>query len=105
MVALLAGYSALSANGCANTAFECEQAFQCATGAGGSTSTASMTGAGGGVMTGCDPAVEKNPVASACGTFVSSSKGDDTAGNGTKEKPYKTIAKATASGAKNLYLC
>ena len=40
------------------------------------------------------------------GVFVSSDAGDDTAGDGTKEAPYKTITKGIAAAAgKNVYVC
>ena len=40
------------------------------------------------------------------GVFVSSDSGDDAAGDGTKEAPYKTITKGiAAAGGKNVYVC
>ncbi len=74
-------------------------------GAGGSAATSSGPGGGGGgVMAGCDPSAEKTAVDDKCGVFVSSSKGDDGMADGTKAKPYKTIAKALGA-KKNIYLC
>ncbi len=75
-------------------------------GAGGhpATTTSGPGGGAGGAVTGCDPSLEKNAVGDGCGVFVSSSKGDDAMGDGSKAKPFKTIGKA-ASAKKAIYLC
>jgi hypothetical protein len=40
------------------------------------------------------------------GVFVSGDAGDDTTGDGTKEKPYQTLSKGiSAAGGKNVYVC
>ncbi|MCC6664057.1 MAG: hypothetical protein IT375_09945 [Polyangiaceae bacterium] len=67
------------------------------------------SGSGGDGGTGCD--TTKSPSEAAClvanefGYFVSP-KGDDTSGDGTKDKPFKTIGAALkGTAAKNVYVC
>ncbi len=68
------------------------------------------TGGGGGTTSttidpGCIPSNGSSPVDDSCGVFVSSSKGKDT-NEGTKDKPFQTIAKALgAAKAKPVFLC
>ena len=63
-------------------------------------------GTGGSMPAGCDPTTIKGAVADTCGVFVSSSKGNDGTGKGTKEQPYQTIGKALAkAGGKPVYAC
>lgn len=81
-------------------------------GAGGSGTGGSMGdgGAGGSSPQSCDPDVATDPVADSCGVFVSTSLGSDSAqAEGTKAKPFATLAKAleklNATGGDTLYLC
>lgn len=61
---------------------------------------------GGEVPAKCVPRENKDPVADTCGIFVSSSKGDDTSGDGTKGASYKTLAMALSKGGgKPVYVC
>src|SRR5262249_40554183 len=54
----------------------------------------------------CIPTTSPGPVADSCGVFVSSSKGSDTSGTGTKEAPYQTLAHALASAkGQPVYAC
>lgn len=54
----------------------------------------------------CDPLNAPNTVDSSCGIFVSSSRGNDLSGNGSKAKPVESIAKALAIAAgQPVYLC
>lgn len=82
-------------------------------GMGGTGETAGSTGSAGGTTTTtgtpllmCDPSVD-SVVDEGCGVFVSSSKGDDMAGDGTKANPFATIAKAVSAVGDmgRLYLC
>jgi hypothetical protein len=57
-----------------------------------------------GTSSSCDPALSAVPVSETCGAFVSASALDDKS-DGSKGKPFKTIAAAIASGKKQLYLC
>lgn len=55
---------------------------------------------------GCVPSGNMQPVADECGVFVSSTKGDDASGKGTKVAPYKTLAAALSrAGKKPIYAC
>jgi hypothetical protein len=56
-------------------------------------------GTGGGTPAGCNPTTSTSPVADSCGVFVSSSKGSDASGTGTKEAPYQTLPKALGAAA------
>jgi hypothetical protein len=77
--------------------------LRCGPFAPGSSTGSSGTG---GSTPGCDPASSNGPVADSCGVFVSSSKGSDTTGKGTKEVPYQSLGKALASaGGKAVYAC
>ena len=69
------------------------------------------TGGAGGDGSACD--TTKSPSEEAClvseefGIFVSPN-GDDTSGDGTQDKPYKTLSKAVSEGGaqdKNVYAC
>jgi hypothetical protein len=54
----------------------------------------------------CIPSMNSTAVADSCGVFVSSSKGSDTSGKGTKEAPYQTLAKALgAANGLSVYAC
>ena len=54
----------------------------------------------------CIPSNNVEAVADACGVFVSSSKGSDTTGKGSKAAPYQTLAKALAkAGGQPVYAC
>jgi hypothetical protein len=55
---------------------------------------------------GCIPSQATSPVRDDCGVFVSASKGTAGTGDGSKDKPYATIAEALASPAGGpIYLC
>ncbi len=95
--------------GClSNANKDCDQNYIVCHGQGGASGVTTASGPGGGgaggSATGCDPSLEKNAVGNGCGVFVSSSQGDDAMGDGSKEKPFKTIGKA-ASAKKAIYLC
>jgi hypothetical protein len=84
------------ASGCFDYFDNCELALTCPRGTGG-------TGGGdAGPPPGCIPSKSKDPVADACGVFVSVT-GDDGAA-GTKAKPLKTIQAALAKGS-TIYAC
>jgi hypothetical protein len=84
------------AGGCFDYVDNCKLALTCPRGTGG-------TGGGdAGPPPGCIPSKSKDPVADACGIFVSAT-GDDSAA-GTKEKPLKTIQAALAKGS-TIYAC
>ncbi|MFT3769632.1 MAG: PGRS family protein [Minicystis sp.] len=74
----------------------------------GATCGTTGTGGGGGdggPPPGCVPNESTEPVANACGVFVSSSLGDD-ANVGTKDKPLKTLGAAlTKAKGKPVYAC
>lgn len=77
------------------------------TGASGTSSTAS-TGAGGSVPTACIPSESDASVDASCGVFVSSSLGDDVAGDGSKGAPFASLAVAiehAMSADKPVYAC
>jgi hypothetical protein len=70
---------------------------------------ASSTGAGGdgGTPAGCVPSEDNKIIADGCGLFVSSSLGDD-GGDGSKAKPFKSLATAVekaGSEGKPVYAC
>jgi hypothetical protein len=68
--------------------------------------TGGQDGGTGGSTPGCEPSKNNGPVADSCGVFVSSSKGSDTSGKGTKDVPYQSLGKALASaGGKAVYAC
>ncbi|MCL4756659.1 MAG: hypothetical protein KJ015_41295, partial [Myxococcales bacterium] len=76
-------------------------------GAGGTGGTGGTGGDGGGCDTSKTPSEEACLVADEFGVFVSPT-GDDSANDGTKSKPFKTIGKAlTTAGTagKNVYAC
>lgn len=100
----------LGASGCIHPEDDCIRAHDCPSGASGSGGTgAGGEGGSGGVPTSpqCIPSEAGEPVAEACGVFVSSSKGADAAGAGTKSKPFATIGAAViaAAGKKPVYVC
>lgn len=54
----------------------------------------------------CEPAASGGAVGGLCGVFVSSETGDDAAGNGSQERPFKTLGAALAApGGKPIYAC
>jgi hypothetical protein len=56
----------------------------------------------------CVPTAGQDPIADTCGVFVSSSGGDDVAGDGSKAKPFKTLAfgiKSAAMANAPVYAC
>jgi len=54
----------------------------------------------------CIPSQNSSPVASTCGVFVSSAKGNDTTGTGTQAAPFATITVALAKGSgATIYAC
>jgi hypothetical protein len=54
----------------------------------------------------CVPGADPEPVGDGCGVFVSSSRGDDSAGKGTKILPFKTVEAAiSVAKTKHIYLC
>jgi hypothetical protein len=54
----------------------------------------------------CIPTEDDAGVADTCGVFVSSSKGSDTTGKGTKEEPYQTLGTAlTKANGQAVYAC
>ena len=73
-------------------------------GTGGSGAAGGGGNGGGGVDPGCIPSDAGDPVEDTCGVFVSSSLGDDDAGDGTKDAPYATVAVAAATGM-HVYAC
>ena len=83
------------------------------TGAGSTTSTSSTSSTGDGGTDGdsgppssCIPSENAGAVADTCGVFVSSSKGSDTTGKGTKEAPYQTLGKALGEAkGQPVYAC
>ena len=54
--------------------------------------------------TACYPAEGKEAVSDGCGVFVSAKLGDDSGGDGSKAKPFRTLAKALQRGDV-LYTC
>lgn len=95
---------------CANTASDavllglvCEDGTtDCFAGTGGTGGTTTSTT----IEPGCVPSQATDPVRDDCGLFVSSSQGDDATGDGSKDKPYATIAKALGSPEGGpVYLC
>jgi hypothetical protein len=111
---LLAG-SATLASGCADLD-TCEQglcgggggtASTTSTGAHGGGGTGGEAGNGGGLPTACVPSElgAGEAPADACGVFVSSTRGDDGTGTGTKAAPYATLGKALEAGAGVIYAC
>ena len=54
----------------------------------------------------CIPSEASGPVDGACGVFVSSSLGDDSAGDGSKAAPFRTLEKALReAGSRRVYAC
>ena len=73
-------------------------------GAGGSGGE-SGSGGTGGTAPGCVPSVNVDPVEESCGVFVSSSLGA-AGGDGSKDKPFKSIQSALAAAkGKPIYVC
>src|SRR5262249_14099659 len=80
---VLAGIAAASASGCIfHYEDDCEATHDC------------PLGSGGGPPAGCGPRMNSTPVDDTCGVFVSSSKGNDATGRGTKAAPYQTLQHA-----------
>ena len=76
-----------------NPVEDCQEAGECATGAGGGGTTTNSGGAGGSITPpGCIPSENSDPVEDDCGIFVSIA-GDDN-NPGTKSAPVATLAKA-----------
>jgi len=92
---------AMPAVGCFDWADDCELSLTCPL----EPTSSSGTG-GGGTSPGCIPSENDQPIDDDCGVFVSSSKGDDTGGKGTKAAPYKTLATAVSkANDKPIYAC
>src|SRR5262249_56559963 len=54
----------------------------------------------------CVPSKNSKPVDGSCGVFVSSSKGNDALGNGTKTLPYQTLSTAILrANGRPIYAC
>jgi hypothetical protein len=54
----------------------------------------------------CKPGSGDEPIEDGCGVFVSRSKGNDSTGRGTKDRPYATLRKAVESAGKRpVYAC
>jgi hypothetical protein len=82
---------------------DCNINLDCPSGPTGSTGTGGPDGA---PPPSCIPSESTTAIADSCGVFVSSSKGNDTTGKGTKEAPYQTLAKALgAVGSQPVYAC
>jgi hypothetical protein len=61
---------------------------------------------GAGVPARCVPSESQKEIGEDCGVFVSTSKGDDTNGKGSKEAPYQTLATALSKAdGKPIYAC
>jgi hypothetical protein len=115
---------------CSDMASDCENTLDCepydgGSGSGGASGQGGISGQGGSSGQGgagaaggsagdggCD--ASSSPGENACvisndfGVFVSAKDGDDTAGDGTREKPYKTIGKGLTSAkaaGKKTYVC
>src|SRR6185437_3803586 len=102
LVGLMLGCAAAADVGCAS-------AHPSGAGAATSSSGGDDGGAGrgdGGPAPSCIPSKSTFAVADACGVFVSSSKGSDTMGDGSKEEPYATLTKALAeANGQPVYVC
>ena len=64
-------------------------------------------GGDGGIVAGCVPSMNAEPVAESCGVFVSNSQGDD-ADDGSQAKPVRTLARAidlAATKGMPVYAC
>jgi hypothetical protein len=110
-VALIAGALVpASIAGCQDRAGDCAlNLVPCGSGSSSSSSSGGDAGDAGdageaGPPPSCIPSQNSTPVDDTCGVFVSSTKGDDTTGKGTKEAPYKTIKTALAKGS-TIYAC
>jgi hypothetical protein len=92
---------AVAAVGCwpFDPAGDCAQTYRCGEG----TTGGGGTGGTGGADPGCVPSEISAVVPDTCGVFVQAS-GDDATGDGTKQKPFATLAKALAKGA-TIYAC
>jgi hypothetical protein len=103
---VLAGLSGASTWGCLfHHAEDCELIGTCARGSQGAASTSSGSG-GGATPDECIPSKNTSPVQDSCGIFASSALGDDTIGDGTKYKPYKTLTKALMEAdGRPVYAC
>jgi hypothetical protein len=96
--------------GCGSLPADCPDRYRCpdTTGSGGSNDGGGGTGGGGGPPVSCIPSENDGAVATTCGVFVSTSLGADQPGQGTREKPWKTLAagiKAAMATKKPLYVC
>ncbi len=80
-------------------------------GAGGSAAQGGNAGQGGSAGQGSGPAgcvpseAQGGVVDDGCGLFVSSSQGSDESGDGSKNAPYQSIAKALEQAPSRVYLC
>jgi hypothetical protein len=98
---LLAGVVLVQPLGCI-----IDEPIDCATALVGCPMDGGTDGSESGPPPSCIPSMNSTPVADSCGVFVSSSKGSDTTGKGTKEAPYQTLAKALgAVGSQPVYAC
>ncbi len=106
VVALLAlGWFGAVASACSSARSDCPSG----TGAAAS-SLSGHDGGTAGVESGrppsCNPSESTSVVADICGVFVSSSKGSDTTGQGTKEAPFRTLGEALAEAmGRPVYAC
>jgi hypothetical protein len=108
---VLFGVALAGLTACGSAENDCHRTgVPCSTGSGGAgTSSGTQGGSGnggdGGGVPGCDPTAGSKAVASSCGVFVSSSKGEDT-NPGSQTAPVKTIARALAlAKGKPVYAC
>jgi hypothetical protein len=85
---------------------DCEFLDTCPVPLTGSSGSGGNGGSGGGTPDECIPSKNTNAVDDSCGVFASSSLGDDTTGDGTKDKPYRTLEKALMEANTNpVYAC
>jgi hypothetical protein len=69
-------------------------------------SPAGASSGGGGTPSSCVPSENTDAVGDECGVFASDSLGDDDTGEGTKSKPFKTLATAVdRANGKPVYAC
>jgi hypothetical protein len=128
------GLTGVQLTACSNSAEDCNATATCSTAGASTAGSASTSGGGsgndGGTPSGgsqsmsgsngsggqggepgaeCNGDVADDPACWATnelGVFVSSDNGDDAAGNGSKEAPFKTIMKGVAASAgRNVYVC
>jgi hypothetical protein len=94
-------------SGCWNRGDDCAlNAVPCGSTSSSGSPDAGHDGGDSGPAPSCIPSENASPIADTCGVFVSSSKGSDATGKGTKEAPYQTLGKALlAAGTKPVYAC